>query len=100
VKHYINFYYQSWVLRNKLYHAPAKQLQVAKKWSERIREYAIKVGGEVKKFVERNTLKQKTTNVPYIRDQCKTVQYYIKNQKEIEVHDIRKYLNFKKRKRK
>ena len=39
---------------------------MAKKQSNRIKEYAMKIRGEAKKFVERNKIQNKKNNIKYI----------------------------------
>ena len=54
-----------------------------------MRDYAMKIRGEARKFIERNNIEIRNNNTKYLRDWCKSVQYYIKSQKEIKSNDIR-----------
>ena len=64
------------------------------------KEYAIKCGGEAKRFVENSKLDENNKNINYIKHWIHSAQYFIKNKEEIGEIDIRKYLEFEKRRRK
>jgi len=63
VKYCINFYYRYWILRNELYHKPEKQLEVVIYWSQMTKDYAMKVGGEARKFIEMNKIRDDYRNI-------------------------------------
>ena len=60
----------------------------------------MKIRGEARKFIERNNIEIRNNNMKYLRDWCKSVQYYIKNQKEIKSNNIKQFMNYKERRRK
>ena len=61
-------------------------------WSKEIKQKAIECGGKAVKFVDWNNLNNKSNNVMYLQDWIRSIQYYMKNAKEIRSEDIRKYL--------
>ena len=61
-------------------------------WSKEIKQKAIEYRGKAAKFVDQNKLNNKSKNVMYLRDWVRSIQYYMKNAKEIQSKDIRKYL--------
>ena len=66
----------------------------------RTKEYAIKCRGKAKRFIENSKLDENNKNINYIKYWIRSTQYFIKNKEKIGEMDIRKYLEFKKRRRK
>ena len=61
------FYFEYWILRNKLYHSKEKQLYILKRQSKKSREYIIQLGDNMKAYIEVHLIKD-NVKIEYRRE--------------------------------
>ena len=91
VRECISLYFKCWQLQNELFHSEYKQLEMLKQQSNKMKDRALDVGGNVRHYVEVHLVKE-NAGVMYLREQIRNVQELLKNNKTHDGDNIRKYL--------
>ena len=88
----MQFYTKIQNQRNDIFYSKEIQREYLIKWYEKSKWYAEELGGEAKKYSLLHKLNVRSATNESIKEYINSIQYFIKNQKDFEVNDIRKYL--------
>ena len=81
-----------WNQRNDIFYSKEIQREYLIKWYEKSKWYAEELGREAKKYSLLHKLDIKKATNELIKEYITSIQYFIKNQENFEINDIRKYL--------
>ena len=91
VRESINYYYKYWLTRNKLQNDVTRQKKILTKWAIQSNDYAMKIGGTAKRYVQAHPMRVGNSNTKYLKSWIRSVQFMIKNNEEIASNDIRNF---------
>ena len=86
-------YNECWRSRNTIYYSKEVQIKVLAEWSLNMREFAMQLRGNARRYVEAYPLQLNQSNIRYIKDWIKNIQHAFKYKKEFDVDDIRKFMS-------
>ena len=99
IRRFTEYYFKFQEERNKLYHDPKLQKELLLDWANRVKEIALKVGGNAQKFCEVHNLHRNGKTIKSLKDWIRSMKVIIKNENKGVKEDIRNYFIIRKRNR-